>query len=535
MKFAIIAAGEGSRLAQEGVELPKPLVRLNGEPMIERLIRIFRECGADSISIIVNTLHPQTEAFVRELISSGKAGVPITLVVKSTPSSMHSFSELAPSLRGDEFCLTTVDTIFREDDFKAYIEAFRQSKTDGMMAVTDYIDDEKPLYVATDADMNITGFLDKAEDCRYISGGIYCLRPKALDTLQRCMDEGQSRMRNFQRGLVADGLQLKAMCFSKILDVDHASDIAKAEAFLAENKETDICCIGHITKDKIVTPKSEVYMPGGASFYFSHGINHMANKKVSYKLITSLAEEDMKAVDDLRQAGVDTEVIPSRCTVYFENIYGENQDNRRQRVLAKADPFTINNLQNVKAKYIVLGSLLADDFSTDVIRFLSTRGTLVVDAQGYLREVREQQVHAIDWQDKLEALKYIDILKVNEYEAEVLTGKKDLHEAAKQLAEWGVKEVLLTLGSYGSIILANGTFYDIPAYEPLEVVDATGCGDTFVMGYVYKRVQGCTPQQAAHFAAAVSTIKLQKSGPFSATEAEAYARIPKQLRSQPEE
>jgi hypothetical protein len=41
-----------------------------------------------------------------------------------------------------------------------------------------------------------------------------------------------ARMRNFQRQLVADGLQLKAYPFKKIVDVDHAEDIAKAEAFL---------------------------------------------------------------------------------------------------------------------------------------------------------------------------------------------------------------------------------------------------------------------------------------------------------------
>lgn len=234
MKFAIIAAGEGSRLAQEGVKQPKPLVRLMGEPMIDRLIRIFRSCGADEIAIIVNTLHPETEAHVRQLIEEDRAGVPITLVVKSTPSSMHSFSELAPHLAGSDFCLTTVDTIFREEEFAQYIREFQQTDCDGMMAVTDYIDDEKPLYVGTDAEMNITGFFDQAQpDSRYISGGIYCLRAKALDTLHRCMAEGQSRMRNFQRGLVQDGLKLKARNLSKVLDVDHAEDIQKAEAFLS--------------------------------------------------------------------------------------------------------------------------------------------------------------------------------------------------------------------------------------------------------------------------------------------------------------
>lgn len=292
-------------------------------------------------------------------------------------------------------------------------------------------------------------------------------------------------------------------------------------------KEQDIICIGHITKDKIVTPKTEVYMPGGASFYFSYGINHLDNKDLSYRLITSLAEEDMKTVHDMRMAGIDVEVIPSRHTVYFENIYEEDQNKRHQRVRAKADPFTIESIKDVKAKFIVLGSLLADDFSLDVIKYLSTRGTLVVDAQGYLREVRGEKVYAIDWKDKHEALKYVDILKVNEYEAEVLTGTADLHKAALQLAEWGVKEVLLTQGSFGSTILADGKFYNIPAYEPLNVVDATGCGDTFVMGYVYKRAQGADIDEAGHFAAAVSTLKLEASGPFCGTEQQAIQRIPK--------
>ena len=68
MKFAIIAAGEGSRLAQEGVAQPKPLVAIQGVPMIDRLIRIFNENGAEEIVVIVNTLHPETEQHLRCLI-----------------------------------------------------------------------------------------------------------------------------------------------------------------------------------------------------------------------------------------------------------------------------------------------------------------------------------------------------------------------------------------------------------------------------------------------------------------------------------
>lgn len=228
MKFAILAAGEGSRLAQEGVELPKPLVKLNGEAMIDRLIRIFKENDAEEIVIITNNLTPLTQNHLRELQTQDEK---IKLIVKTTPSSMHSFYELRPLLGEGKFCLTTVDTIFREPEFKEYISAFKAFEGDGLMAVTDYIDDEKPLYISTDEEMNITGFHDDLK-CKYISGGIYCLNEKAFNTLDYCISNGMSRMRNFQRQLIADGLYIKAYPLSKILDVDHASDIVKAEEFL---------------------------------------------------------------------------------------------------------------------------------------------------------------------------------------------------------------------------------------------------------------------------------------------------------------
>lgn len=230
MNYAIIAAGEGSRLAQEGVAKPKPLVDINGEPMIGRLIHLFTRCNAESISVIVNEeMHE-----VREYLESLTLDVPFRLVVKSTPSSMHSFYELSRIMKPGRFCLTTVDTIFREDDFRRYIEAMEAATDyDGMMAVTSYIDDEKPLYVETDSDLNITAFRDEAyEGATYISGGIYALNEKAIRILEQCMANGVSRMRNFQRALVAGGLKLKAYPLGKILDVDHAGDIEKAEAFL---------------------------------------------------------------------------------------------------------------------------------------------------------------------------------------------------------------------------------------------------------------------------------------------------------------
>lgn len=279
----------------------------------------------------------------------------------------------------------------------------------------------------------------------------------------------------------------------------------------------DICCIGHITLDKIITPKQTVYMPGGTSYYFSHGIQHL-NDYTHYKLVTSLAPSEYQSVDELRAEGINVEVIPSHHTVYFENKYEENQNNRTQRVLAKADPFTVEKLKHLEARFFHLGSLLSDDFPLEVIEYLSTKGTLSVDAQGYLREVRGENVYPTDWNGKQKALKYIDILKVNEHEAAVLTGSSDYVEAVHLLHQWGVKEVLLTLGSEGSLIYAEDTLYRIPAYPPQEIVDATGCGDTYMLGYLYMRNKEASYAEAGSFAAALSTIKLEKSGPFSGTE-----------------
>lgn len=275
----------------------------------------------------------------------------------------------------------------------------------------------------------------------------------------------------------------------------------------------DLCCVGHITLDKVVTPKSTVHMPGGTSFYFSHAIKHFDD--INYTLVTALAQSEMNVVDELRSEGIDVTVMPSQHSVYFENIYGENQDNRTQRVLAKADPFTISCLKDVEAKIFHLGSLLADDFSLEVLKYLSSKGLVSADSQGYLREVRDKKVYAVDWVDKKEALQYIHFLKANEHEMEVLTGYQDTASAARQLYDWGVKEVLITLGSLGSVIYDGQTFHLIPAYKPHEVIDATGCGDTYMTGYLYQRAIGAGIEEAGRFAAAMSTLKIEGSGPFS--------------------
>ena len=271
MRYAIIAAGEGSRLAQEGINAPKPLVKVNDEHLIDRLLRIFMANDAEEIVVICNDLTTLVSVHLADIQQNGLYGrpVPLRFIVKSTPSSMHSFFELSKILpQGSDypFVLTTVDTIFREEEFGDYIAAFKEvlaKGDDGMMGVTDYIDDEKPLYVEIaspqpspkgkgDAvcsevvapsplgegrgEAFITAFLDTCDHPHFISGGIYGLTNRAFTTLNACMERGESRMRNFQRALIRDGLRLRAYPFSKVLDIDHASDIQKAEEFLKNGR-----------------------------------------------------------------------------------------------------------------------------------------------------------------------------------------------------------------------------------------------------------------------------------------------------------
>lgn len=232
MNYAIIAAGEGSRLAQEGVAKPKPLVELNGEPMVERLMRIFERCNAESISIIVNEYMTEVRQFLDQV--KLRQGVELNVVVKTTPSSMHSFWELSRVMKPGKFCLTTVDTIFREQDFARYIAAFEaDNEHDGMWAVTPFVEDEKPLWVQTDDQMRITAFRDQSwPGAKYVSGGVYAMTDAAFKVLNSCIEGGVQRMRNFQRALVEAGFNLAAYSIDKIIDVDHASDIEVAERFI---------------------------------------------------------------------------------------------------------------------------------------------------------------------------------------------------------------------------------------------------------------------------------------------------------------
>lgn len=229
MNFGIIAAGEGSRLKKENAGASKPLLKINGIPLIERLFTLAENNGAESISCIVN----EESGDVYEYINNRKFTVPFNFLIKSTPSSLHSFFALSPFLKGKPFCLTTVDSIFNEDEFKMFLnDSKNENNFDGILAVTDFIDDEKPLCVEVNDDMKIISFYDEAANHKYATGGIYFFNSDIFPVMEKIINNNVMRLRNFLKQLLIKNYQLKAYPFSKIIDIDHLKDLAAAEEFL---------------------------------------------------------------------------------------------------------------------------------------------------------------------------------------------------------------------------------------------------------------------------------------------------------------
>ncbi len=266
--------------------------------------------------------------------------------------------------------------------------------------------------------------------------------------------------------------------------------------------------------DRIITPAKTVCLPGGTSVYFSYA---MAALPVRYALLTAMADADSQLLEPLRQKGVDITIYSSANTLFFENRYGDDPNERTQRVLQVAEPFSPAQVVAVEAGIYHLGTLVAGDIPAAAIRLLAKKGAVSLDVQGYLRKVDRGAVQPATWAEKEEVLPLIHFLKASEDEMRVLTGCSVIADGAEKLLQWGVKEIVVTYGSQGSEIFTAGHRYSIPAFVPAVATDATGCGDTYMAGYLYKRCKKAGIQEAGEFAAAMATLKIEDSGPFAGT------------------
>jgi NDP-sugar pyrophosphorylase family protein len=228
MNFAIISAGEGSRLKEEGVLKPKALAEVGGHPLISYIINIVLKY-TDTLYIIVNDKSVEILSY----IISEYPNIKLKPIIKTTASSLHSLYELTQVMGNEPFILFTVDSIFNEKDFDNFLNEARSQNDGATIAVTTYIDDEKPLYVRA-TNNEITSFDDEFSGQTLVTGGIYHLSPQAAALAKDCVKSGMNKLRNFQRALLKNNIKVRSFNFEKIVDVDHVKDIKEAEAFLAE-------------------------------------------------------------------------------------------------------------------------------------------------------------------------------------------------------------------------------------------------------------------------------------------------------------
>jgi sugar/nucleoside kinase (ribokinase family) len=283
--------------------------------------------------------------------------------------------------------------------------------------------------------------------------------------------------------------------------------------------------VGHVTKDIVTVGQTTKTMPGGTAYYTS-----VASKSLGLHVavVTKGAPSDRDS--RLKELWANKVAVLERrgeSTSVFENIYGGDDLIFRTQVLRSVGtPFVRLDVEGIRARAFHLGPLVRSDIPLEVLEQISTEAEIVsLDVQGMVRPPRMGQVTEEDWPDKENWLASVRVLKADELEARILSGEEDMECAASLLSSLGPKELLITLGQRGSLVFAEGIVHHIPSWRPTKLEDPTGCGDTYMAGYLYERLRGTPPDRAAMFAAAMSTLKLEGPGPFKGSEEDVMARL----------
>jgi sugar/nucleoside kinase (ribokinase family) len=275
--------------------------------------------------------------------------------------------------------------------------------------------------------------------------------------------------------------------------------------------EFDIAFLGHYTKDTIVLPHETKTSRGGAFYYGAHVVVKMGLRAAA---ITRLAEEDFDVVEDLSRMGVEVLATPTPQSTSLKLVYPtQNLDQRKVYNVGSAGPFTPAEIAPVQARTFHIGASIRGEVPLEVIEALAQKEARIsLDVQGFLRVNRGGELVHQDWPEVAQVLELVDVLKADAVEAEVLTGRNDLREAAKALAEFGPREVVLTHGK-GVLVYADGRFHAAP-FRTRDMRGRTGRGDTCIAAYLGKRLTA-SPAEATLWAAALTSLKMEAEGPFS--------------------
>ena len=274
----------------------------------------------------------------------------------------------------------------------------------------------------------------------------------------------------------------------------------------------DIAFVGHYTKDTIVYPNLTRTVDGGAYFY---GANVAARMGLRVAVVTRLAREDWRAVEKLERLGVTMLAHETPQSTLLRLIYPtSNLDERTIELTSWAGPFSVDDVADVQARaYAIVASSVRGEMPTEVVQTLAARGALIaLDVQGFIRVLRHGALTLDEWPGKEDVLKHVTVLKTDAVEAKLLTGESDCRAAARRLAEYGPKEVLLTHNS--SVMVYHDGVADEAPLEPKELKGRSGRGDTCTGAYLSRRLTA-PPAEALIWAAAVTSLKLEEEGPFN--------------------
>lgn len=271
-----------------------------------------------------------------------------------------------------------------------------------------------------------------------------------------------------------------------------------------------VALIGHLTKDIVEINGKAEEKTGGTAFYA--GIT-LANLGIKTKIFTKLAGKDRVLLKNLRHKNIELFPSYSRYTTSFRNVYPKGTDYREQFIESVAEPFSVKEVRGTAdCEFVHLGPLTKGDIQLSLLKYLKSCGLLIsLDVQGYLRGIRNKKVVLTDWKDKEKFLKYVDIVKADEKEANILTGKNG-RAAAKTIAIMGPHEVVITDGFRGSFVYSRqqNKYFRISAFKPSVIKDVTGCGDTYIAAYLAKRLESNNLKECSLFAARCATIKIEK-------------------------
>jgi sugar/nucleoside kinase (ribokinase family) len=275
----------------------------------------------------------------------------------------------------------------------------------------------------------------------------------------------------------------------------------------------DLVLVGAISKDENIYTDRKESSIGGAVTYGAFSAKRSGS---SVGVITKLAEEDHHLLDRFCDEQIPVWVLPTKKTTAIRNVYhSSDKECRTCTCLAASDAFSPENLPTLSTKIIHAAALIKGEIPLQTVQSMTRIAEVGLDIQGFLRVSRDTKM-IFEKSDEVEqALKSVTYLKADAKEAEILTSKTNLAEAALEMAAMGPKEVVVSHNS--ELVLAcDENIYKAPL-TPRKIEGRTGRGDTLFCSYLARRTQGDTPSEALHFAAALVSLKLEAPGPFRGT------------------